>query len=224
VSPGPQGTASGARRSPRQARSRITVEYLLEAAAQVFEARGYAGTTNEIAERAGVSIGTLYQYFADKDALLLALAERHLAQARRQLLAALQVQGEAPDRVALVRAAIETVVDVNRPNALHELLYTTAPRTPGLVAVLDRLRDDMAAAVAALLVSDGAPEAIATRRAKALVIAIDAGVHEHVLGATSPDDERARIEDLVRLAVATLAAYAGDLDPAHAPSALGRDV
>lgn len=212
MTPGSHRTTSNARRTPLQARSRATVEYLLEAAAQVFDARGYAATTNEIAARAGVSIGTLYQYFADKDALLLALAERHLDEARHQLLATVQAQGEAADRQALIQAAIETVVAVNRPSTLHELLYTTAPRTPRLVAVLDRLRDDMAAAVAAMLTSEGVPDATAGRRAKALVIAIDAGVHEHVLAATSPEEERVRIEDLVQLATATLTAYVDEAD------------
>lgn len=214
--PGPHRTASSARRTPRQARSRATVEYLLEAAAQVFDARGYAATTNEIAARAGVSIGTLYQYFTDKDALLLALAERHLEQARDRLLDAVAAQGAAADRVALLRAAIETVVEVNRPSTLHELMYTSAPRTPELVAVLDGLRDDMARAVAALLQADGVAEPTAMRRARALVIAVDAGVHEHVLAATSPEEERARIDDLVRLATATLSAYV-DQPPARSP-------
>ena len=50
------------------------MEAILGAAAQVFEARGYAsGTTNRIAETAGVSIGTLYQYFPSKEALVVAL-------------------------------------------------------------------------------------------------------------------------------------------------------
>jgi AcrR family transcriptional regulator len=69
------------RKLPRQPRSRATVEAILEAAAQVFQHHGYAaGTTNRIAERAGVSIGTLYQYFPNKDAIVVALAREHLAQ------------------------------------------------------------------------------------------------------------------------------------------------
>jgi AcrR family transcriptional regulator len=54
------------------------VETILEAATRVFDQHGYAQTTtNLIAERAGVSIGSLYQYFPNKDALLTALHERH---------------------------------------------------------------------------------------------------------------------------------------------------
>ncbi len=57
------------------------MDELLAAAAQIFEAHGYAsGTTNRIAKRAGVSIGTLYQYFPSKEAIAVALLERHIAE------------------------------------------------------------------------------------------------------------------------------------------------
>jgi AcrR family transcriptional regulator len=74
------------RKPPIQRRSKATVECLLAAAVQVFEVRGYAaGTTNRIAERAGVSIGTLYQYFPSKEALAVALLERHIVETTRQI-------------------------------------------------------------------------------------------------------------------------------------------
>src|SRR6187551_2779093 len=67
------------RRKPRQARAEETVAAILEGAAQVLEAGGLAAfTTNAVAERAGVSIGTLYQYFADKKAILLALLQQEV--------------------------------------------------------------------------------------------------------------------------------------------------
>ena len=65
------------RKSPRQKRSREMVARLLDATATTLGERGLDGTTtNHIAERAGVSIGSLYQYFPDKDALVAALLER----------------------------------------------------------------------------------------------------------------------------------------------------
>jgi AcrR family transcriptional regulator len=74
------------RKSPLQKRSRATVDELLSAAAQVFEAHGYAaGTTNRIARRAGVSIGTLYQYFPSKEAIAVALLEQHVADTDHRL-------------------------------------------------------------------------------------------------------------------------------------------
>ncbi len=67
------------RRSPKQARSRATWEAIVEAASQILERHGPdALNTNDVAERAGVSIGTLYQYFPDKQAILLAAAKRDL--------------------------------------------------------------------------------------------------------------------------------------------------
>lgn len=69
------------RRKPQQARSQKLVGWILHAAAQVFAERGYAGgTTNHIAEKAGVSIGSLYQYFPNKTAILTALALEHLSE------------------------------------------------------------------------------------------------------------------------------------------------
>jgi AcrR family transcriptional regulator len=194
------------RRLPRQARSRATVSFVLEAAAQVFAERGYAATTNEIASRAGVSIGTLYQYFADKDALLVALAERHLAEAQAQLRGALEAAPTEPDQ--LVRRVIEVVVELNRPSALHTVIYQAAPRTPELVAVLDRVRDDLSAAVAGLLIAAEVAAPVAQRRGHALVVAVDAAIHEHVLAAGTPEDEQARIDDVVTLTIATLTAFA----------------
>src|SRR5262249_61882136 len=74
------------RRIPRQARATETVDVILEAAAQILQAGGLAAfTTNAVAERAGVSIGTLYQYFADKDAVLLALAKQGMGVALAEI-------------------------------------------------------------------------------------------------------------------------------------------
>ena len=67
------------RKSARQARSAVTVDVIVEAAARILETVGPEGfTTNTIAERAGVSVGSLYQYFPNKDAITRALIRREL--------------------------------------------------------------------------------------------------------------------------------------------------
>ncbi|MCB9558035.1 MAG: TetR/AcrR family transcriptional regulator [Deltaproteobacteria bacterium] len=65
------------RKSPRQRRSQITVDAILEAAARILQGEPRENfTTNRIAEVAGVSVGSLYQYFPNKQALLIAVAQR----------------------------------------------------------------------------------------------------------------------------------------------------
>src|ERR1035438_7897796 len=67
------------RKTPVQARSTVTVEAIYEATFQVLLAVGPDGlTTTRVAERAGVSVGTLYQYFPNKQSLLLSALEKHL--------------------------------------------------------------------------------------------------------------------------------------------------
>ena len=67
-----------ARKLPQQERSRIAVAAILEATTRILTEEGYEkANTNRIAERAGVSIGSLYQYFPNKESLITALLVQH---------------------------------------------------------------------------------------------------------------------------------------------------
>jgi len=71
-------SSASARRKPRQDRAKFTMAAILEAATEVIDDVGWArASTNRIAERAGVSIGSLYQYFPNKEAILASLVEGH---------------------------------------------------------------------------------------------------------------------------------------------------
>ena len=74
------------RKTPSQTRALRTVDTLFEAATRILASEGEAGfTTNRIAERAGFSIGTLYQYFPSKEAIVVALVRRHRDRVLREL-------------------------------------------------------------------------------------------------------------------------------------------
>jgi AcrR family transcriptional regulator len=123
------GKRAQPRKRPAQQRSRETVRVMLEAAARIFEERGIAAaTTDAIAERAGVSIGSLYQYFPNKEALLATLAACHLLAAQAALepaLALLDANAPAGAAIpALVRALIAS--HTHRPR-LHRILFADAP-------------------------------------------------------------------------------------------------
>ncbi|MGS4885009.1 TetR/AcrR family transcriptional regulator [Roseibium sp. MB-4] len=97
------------RRRPKQQRSRLMVDFILEAASQVFDEEGYNGaTTNMIAERAGISIGSLYQYFPNKGALILELRLAH----RAHVLKTVETAMATSDNLSLPDA-IRKIVDAN---------------------------------------------------------------------------------------------------------------
>lgn len=109
-----------------------------------------AATTNRIAERAGYSIGTLYQYFPNKVALLGALAERHLDDAATRLHRTFaDLDDSRPNWEDTVRALAATLaaLHADRPR-LHTVLYDLAPRLPEGVARLHALHAEVTAALA----------------------------------------------------------------------------
>jgi AcrR family transcriptional regulator len=122
------------RKTPSQARSAWTVDLILQAAAQVLEARGEdALTTKTVAERAGVSIGTLYQYFPDRDAILVALADREaqrIGERMRALIDRHPESKEDPGRV-MVRALIRSYAARRGARRQFALVVTMTGRTGG---------------------------------------------------------------------------------------------
>jgi AcrR family transcriptional regulator len=102
--------ASRPRKIPRQARSLATVEVILDAAALLLVDEGYEqATTNRIAERAGVSIGSLYQYFPNREAVVAAVAHRLKAGIGRPLWLAMSAKRE-PDLRSEISVALRTSI------------------------------------------------------------------------------------------------------------------
>jgi AcrR family transcriptional regulator len=172
------------RKLPKQARSGATVEAILQAAAQIFELHGYAaGTTNRIAERAGVSIGSLYQYFPNKDAILLALVHRHIAEGT----AALGPHFERLSRGARFDEVLPDVVDAMvamhaLAPGLHRVLFEETRLPTTLRAELDELEDRLVDLAAEALAADSdSPSTDPHLLARIVITTIEGLTHRLVL-------------------------------------------
>jgi AcrR family transcriptional regulator len=194
-------------RKPVQRRSEATVDTILEAAAQIFRAHGANGaTTNRIAKRAGVSIGSLYQYFPNKEALLVALMERHIGRSIEQLGEVLRTsQGAAPKE--RVRAAVRCVLDIHMDDPdLHRVIFEEAPRPPHV----NRKFEDGEALLRATLeeLFSGFPREICAdpmRSAQMALLLIEGMVHRYVTARDRPMEPIAFADHLTELAMHEMA-------------------
>ena len=120
------------RRRPKQQRALQTVAAILDAVVRVLKREGFGAiTTNRIAEAAGVSIGSLYQYFPDKGAIFASLHERHIEQIDR-LIAGVLVDHAASPLDDLIRALIEGMIDAHTVDSeLFGLLQSQVPHRAG---------------------------------------------------------------------------------------------
>jgi AcrR family transcriptional regulator len=126
------------RKAASQKRSRLTVDALLEATARILVKDGYeAASTNRIAATAGVSIGSLYQYFPGKEALVAGVIERHSQQLLEVSRDTFLKSAAQPLEVAL-RALVTAAIDAHRVDPkLHRVLAEEIPHTVGRSASID---------------------------------------------------------------------------------------
>lgn len=115
------------RKRPRQARSVATFEAILEAAARILESLGFAGfNTNAVAELAGISIGSLYQYFPSKDALIVELIRRERAKLSNHIIEAIQLnaaEGLKEKLKLIIHAAVQH--QLSRPQLARTLEFAS---------------------------------------------------------------------------------------------------
>jgi AcrR family transcriptional regulator len=139
------------RKQPRQARASATVEIILQAAARILATESLAGfNTNRVAEVAGVSVGSLYQYFPNKSAMVAALIQRdqtRLGDAIEECLATLTTATLGESLAALVDIAIEHQFG----NAVYAAALDHEERRLPLNAVLSASQSRIIAAVQELL-------------------------------------------------------------------------
>ena len=107
------------RHLPKQTRSQETFKSILAAAADLFEAKGYEqSTTHQIAKAAGVSVGALYRYFADKEAIIKELYQREITDLRKLVLSEFSLtdlMGQDLNRLVRMTVALAFKVYSQRP-------------------------------------------------------------------------------------------------------------
>ncbi|MGH7284913.1 MAG: TetR/AcrR family transcriptional regulator [Polyangiaceae bacterium] len=141
------------RRGPQQARSRATVDFILEAAAQIVSKEGSIGlNTNRIAERAGVAVASLYQYFPNKEAILDALFEMQLSEERDEFARqSSALRGANASVREAIRVGLRSTLDVHarKPTLVRSIL--SAIPFLGVHELQVRARQEVVDAIAAAM-------------------------------------------------------------------------
>jgi len=187
------------RKSPAQERSRFTVEQIVEAAAQVFSERGYAGaTTNHIAERAGVSIGSLYQYFPNKEAILVTLAKRHIEIAGKTLM---RLMG-GYDLPELLRLFIQATLELHTGNPRwNYVIVSEAIWSAQATQELHEMEDAFIERLAFMLDTHRQVSVRSSRHAAYILVhMIENLTHEFLVRPPEGMSEEAFVEEMVEVA------------------------
>lgn len=178
-----------------------TVDAILDATARVLCTTGYdRASTNRIAQAAGVSVGSLYQYFPSKEALVAALAGRHMAAMTSLVRTKLAEVEKAPMPVA-VRTIIMTMFEAHAVDpALHKVLIEQVPRI-GRLENLSRVENEVELLVAGLLQvrKRELRRTSVDIMAFMLVSVVESVTHATVLAELEPARVRAVVEELTDL-------------------------
>ena len=200
-------TAFEPRKTPVQARSTVTVEAISEATIQVLLSHGAERlTTTRVAERAGVSVGTLYQYYPNKHSLLAAVLEHHLNDVMAKVEAACESASHKP-LAEMIREVVEAFVDAKMKRVdISIALYRVSAGVGGpalIKPVGQRWRKPVEAMLQTATDAESPPDKISID----MMLAAMAGVIRSMLEAEpSPATVRKSREHLVLLCQSYMAA------------------
>jgi AcrR family transcriptional regulator len=194
------------KKQPLQERAKFTVDVIKQAGIHILREQGYAGvTTNKVAEKAGVSIGSLYQYFPSKEVLVAEIKRDHFCQLRQLFQQAYDdTAGQAlPERA---KAFVMASIDAHRLDpVLHSVLNTDLPDfevkedDDSAVSVrkwIEKLLDDHRHEI-----RDGVSIAVAARLSYSLVEAI---LHDAVSHAPESLEDASFVDEVVLMLLAYL--------------------
>lgn len=164
------------RKSPTQRRSVDTVETIMEAAVRILRRDGYAGlTTRRVAEVAGVSVGSLYQYFPNRQAIVADLVRRRVA-AFIAAVEAADISGATDLRAAVVAMMNAFLAEKRGSLWLSAVLQGAMGEVHGRQIIAERLREAVPALAARLSLAADAP--IDARRLALGLSAVDGAIWE----------------------------------------------
>jgi AcrR family transcriptional regulator len=138
------------RKTPAQDRSKATVEAIMQASTYILTEVGWSGlTTNAIADRAGVNIGSLYQFFPNKEAIIAELERRHVDATRKDLRKAFEALPAEPTLKSALTLIINLLIEEHRvAPALHKAISEELPRAlKGISEDTERLREEFLTAL-----------------------------------------------------------------------------
>ena len=191
------------RKSASQKRSKAIVETLLDATARVLVREGYdRASTNRIAAVAGVSVGSLYQYFPNKEALVAALVARHNREILQLIREAVKEVASSDLRTAM-RALVKAAVDAHMvDSALHRIFADQVPRM-GQLAKIGALQREAFLLMRGYLEERRAEISVQDLDSTTFicVTTVEALTHEFVINKPSAvaDDRERFIEEVTRL-------------------------
>ena len=195
------------RKTPIQARSTVTVEAIFEATIQVLLSHGAERlTTTRVAQRAGVSVGTLYQYYPNKQALLFAVLENHLNRVMARIEAVCERACHKP-LAQMIREMVEAFVDAKTERADISVAFYRVSADLGGPALLKGISQRSRNAVEAMLQTAQGIKAPPDSSAIDIMLAAMAGAMRSLLEARpSPATVRKWREQLVLLCQSYMAA------------------
>lgn len=199
-----------ARKTPRQTRSQTTVDAIFEATIQVLLSEGtHRLTTTRVAERAGVSVGSMYQYFPHKQALLYALNERYLDRLSDRVEAACRAHYGA-STTTMVEALVTTYWEAKTERAdVTRALYSSAVELDNHT-LIEAFAKRMDAATFAMLLSAPNADYADLRLINVTLLSVIFGTVRNVFERNLPAAEQAAIRDqLITMCLSYLEAAGG---------------
>jgi AcrR family transcriptional regulator len=194
---------TGLRKRPRQLRAQTTFDAVLEAAAELIAQQGFAATTtNAVAERAGISIGSLYQYFPNKTAILVSLLEQHIYEIQPVIAECLTALADpaTPFEDALRQLFLRLIEAHGHSPRLQQVLSEEVPHPPSIQRLRQKLEGGYVGQVAEIL-RQRPDVQVANPEVAAHVIVVVSEAVTYWLSHSVPHtaDKRRYIDEVVRL-------------------------